>query len=385
MRFLATSLLTTALLYPQSSSAQVERWTLVPELRIGSLDDPENSLTNVTAIAIGPMGNVFVAQPQEHQVRVFRSDGPAVRVIGREGEGPGEFSDLLGPIGFLGDTLWVSDGRLQRVSFFDQAGNFIRSTRTSSPGIDGKFLPSAPMRMLPDGTALVFPGYSAQLARTGRITRRPLLRISRAGAVLDTLLWLPAGGDQISIVKGEMVHFTSQPFADEPLLAVSPSGERVVVVERKATEERVSGHFQVTQLNAAGDTIFSRRYRYAPISMPKAYVDSVVAAKAEAMAKGPSFRTASEAEGELRKVLYLPSMRVPITGMLVGNDGSIWLKREDRPGETQVGNVLTADGEVLATLSAPRRLSIRIVDDNSIWGVVRDEFDVPYVVRYGVR
>lgn len=383
MRLLAASLVATALLSSQAD-AQAERWTLVPEIRIGSLDDPDQSLTRVSGVATSPSGNVFVTQPQDRLIRVFDSDGRATRVIGRAGEGPGEFSDLISHIGFLEDTLWVSDGRLQRVSFFDKAGKFLRSEPTRSPAIDGIYSPTAPMRMLADGTGLVYPSYSGRLVRTGRITRRPLLRISRPGTVLDTLLWLPAGGDQISIVMGEMVHYTSQPFSDEPLLAISPSGERIVVVERRAAEDRTSGYFQVTQMSAGGDTIMSRRYRYTPRPMPKPYVDSVVEAKAEVLARGPSFRTASEAERELRKILYLPAMRVPITDVLVANDGSVWLKREDRPGDTQVWNVLGSTGEVRAAVAAPTGLSLRLVDGGNIWGVERDELDIPYLVRYRV-
>src|SRR5690625_1170107 len=85
----------------------VPTWSLVEELRIGSLDDEDQALTRIepNGLAVHPSGHLFVAQPRLAEIREYDPTGGLVRVIGGRGSGPGEFNMLRG-IGFLGDTLY---------------------------------------------------------------------------------------------------------------------------------------------------------------------------------------------------------------------------------------------------------------------------------------
>lgn len=83
-------------------------------------------LTAILAIAIAPDGRVFAPQPREGLLRIFYADGKFIGVRGRPGEGPGEFRRMSG-IGFVGDTLWVSDNALRRVSLFSSTRRHLRT------------------------------------------------------------------------------------------------------------------------------------------------------------------------------------------------------------------------------------------------------------------
>lgn len=50
-------------------------------------------------------------------MRALGEDGRVLRTLGRQGAGPGD-SRAAARLGFLGDTLWVSDGGLRRVTMF---------------------------------------------------------------------------------------------------------------------------------------------------------------------------------------------------------------------------------------------------------------------------
>lgn len=91
-------------------------WVLEgPEVRIGALDDPDYAFPSVLSLAVGPGGDVYTLHAQEAQVRRWTRDGEPAGTIGREGEGPGEFT-RPSALGFFGDTLWVMDSRAYRVS-----------------------------------------------------------------------------------------------------------------------------------------------------------------------------------------------------------------------------------------------------------------------------
>lgn len=74
------------------------------------------------ALALGPDGNLYVADGCNHRVQVFSRDGEFVRIIGTEGSGPGEFKypyDLaFGPE----KQLYVVERGNQRVQRFSPDG-----------------------------------------------------------------------------------------------------------------------------------------------------------------------------------------------------------------------------------------------------------------------
>ena len=88
-----------------------EQWVGEPEIRIGSIDDPEQALGTIGHVVIGPDGELFVSQPESGNIRVFNPDGRLSRIIGRRGKGPGEFENIS-YIGFKGDTLFATDDAL---------------------------------------------------------------------------------------------------------------------------------------------------------------------------------------------------------------------------------------------------------------------------------
>lgn len=70
-------------------------------------------------------GRIFVADAQDHDVKVFADDGTLLQRIGRRGEGEGEFN---GPtyLAWTGDHLLVTDTLNSRVQVFDAQGSYLR-------------------------------------------------------------------------------------------------------------------------------------------------------------------------------------------------------------------------------------------------------------------
>ena len=108
--------------------------TAVEELRIGSLDGPEEtSFGYIDAIAVALEGTVYVADIQVPSVRVFDPDGGYLGDLGQKGEGPGEYVAIRG-IAALPDggvAVWHEMGD---ISVFDRNRQFVRrfSVRVSS-------------------------------------------------------------------------------------------------------------------------------------------------------------------------------------------------------------------------------------------------------------
>lgn len=70
-------------------------------------------------VAVDRSGRIFVGDGQDSKIYVFTADGQLVQTIGRRGRGPGEFEWLESLYVGAGDTLYVFDSQLERLSAFE--------------------------------------------------------------------------------------------------------------------------------------------------------------------------------------------------------------------------------------------------------------------------
>ncbi len=73
--------------------------------RVGGEDDEENIFGIVNRALVDEDNNIYLLDAQLSQVSVFDSDGELIKVLGKEGEGPGEFR---GPV----DMAFLPNGNL---------------------------------------------------------------------------------------------------------------------------------------------------------------------------------------------------------------------------------------------------------------------------------
>lgn len=77
--------------------------------------------------ALGPDGNLYVADRYNHRVQVFDQEGNFIRQFGNYGSGNGEFNELTGIHVTPDGKVYVSEWHNARVQVFDAQGKFIRS------------------------------------------------------------------------------------------------------------------------------------------------------------------------------------------------------------------------------------------------------------------
>ena len=75
-------------------------------------------------VAMDQAGRIYVIQRRPHAIKVFDANGEFLRSIGREGEGPGEFT--VGYIGVSGDTIALQDPGTSRFTVFRADGAVVQ-------------------------------------------------------------------------------------------------------------------------------------------------------------------------------------------------------------------------------------------------------------------
>ena len=71
--------------------------------------------------------------------------------------------------------------------------------------------------------------------------------------------------------------------------------------------------------------------------------------------------------------------------MVVSRDGEVWLRRDLRNEGTATWLVLDSQGRIKATVATPAGLRIHFVEGFTVWGTIRNELDVEFVVRYDLH
>jgi len=140
------------------SVAEWEPLTLVPEMRI---DGHTAVLSPISNMAVSPDGILAIAERPGASIRFFDPSGEMLDARFREGEGPGEFLAVT-KLGWVADTLWVHDFRLNRITLISPqllpVRNFpnLNSARPADPGLSElpEFNRVRPEALRADGSTL---------------------------------------------------------------------------------------------------------------------------------------------------------------------------------------------------------------------------------------
>jgi hypothetical protein len=376
---------------PGAMDLMSRRLALVPELRVGSIDDPATALTAFRSLEVGRDGRIYTLHPEEGRIRVHDRQGIPLPPIGRQGEGPGEFT-RPSVMGVHADSVWVLDFGNYRFSYFDSAGAFLTSKAVPVDlGGSATASPPRPIGLLADGSILgTSPAWSREVA-AGSITETVLLRLDDRGQPQDTVASYSLVNSIWAIEDPKSSNgfgsYGQQPFSDTEILRLSPTALEVVRVDRRVAGGPEAALFRVSRATLAGDTIFSREYAYTPIPIDPALVDSLVRKRGESMSQVPfpGAPTPARAAELARASLYLPAFHPPVSELLIGRDGSVWLKREQVSADGSDWLVLSPQGAIVGAVRTPPRLRVMAAEERRIWGMEQDDLDVPYLVRYGVQ
>jgi hypothetical protein len=350
------------------------------------VDGVGDALTAVADMAVLADGTLFSLHPMEKVVRSFTPQGTLRSMIGGAGDGPGEFRNPT-HIGVDGDTtLWVADAN-GTVSFFSLTGEHQSSIHVP-PEHQGSRL--YPLAISENRGIIAIPILSSRAIAVGEISEQEY-QLAADGEVVRTLVSVPIANSQLAIRTSQNPNaggiYDRQPYDDSHLVKFSTLASNLVLVDRRVREQ--DPHYTITKVSLGGDTLSSRSYRYSPEPIPSAMVNHIRRAWLEYL--GSPRRVY---ERLLEANLYLPPHHPPVTDVVLGRDGTIWLQKgtsaqlphwisplESSAGP-QIWNVLDEGGDPVGTVSLPQGVTVLAADRRHIWGTVLGELDEPYIVRF---
>lgn len=291
--------------------APIGRW--IEEARIqgevmpDEADDPY-TFGRIRSLSASDDGRIFVADIRDSEVRVFGPDGTFLQRIGRDGEGPGEFS-YLASLYVMGDTLVTMDPGMNRLGLFDLSGAWLGHWEGTG-GISGD---AVTVRIVPTGprTASVF--WWDREATTNS-TRLGFMSFDPSGLKVFTPR-RPRNEDlQIAVVcdgDAGTIHSFRIPFAPSEIFTPGPDGRMAFAV---------TDRYEIAYLNSPSDTarIVRRANALAPVT------DSLWNERTR------EFQEYLDRPGPARcepSSMPRADVRPPIESIHFGSDGRMWVER----------------------------------------------------------
>jgi hypothetical protein len=364
----------------RSGTAAEDISTITPQADL-RIDGQEHDLVPVTWLGVSPGGQLALIQWQDYNVRFFDESGALLGTVGREGQGPGEFRRPLRG-GWIGDTLWVSDPELGRVTLISPTLEVV--TAFATPAVARPQPQDADT--LHEYRSPVPYGFRSRdtLLATGlmRVDGQaqdpsagyPMLRVTSSGEIIGQVARIPLDeGLSVTIRTGNGVAFMPIPYFPRSQWVVAPDGKRIAILTTDMSSVETAS-YRVRVFDELGRVVVDRTQTFEPVRIPQAKMDSAIAAT---VARRPEMRVEFEAALREAARTYYPEAEQ----IVLGSDYRIWIGlRATDQGQPWL--VHDSEGKPLERVILPGNAMLRAADDTHIWAVERDEFDVESVVRY---
>ena len=364
----------------------VEDWTTEAEFEFGDRLDGDalfGSVGDVDVRSTAQGLQICVLDRRSSEVTIWTPDGTLIRRVGRDGEGPGEFTrphDLV----LLEDRFYVADER--RFTSFTLDGE-VMETDAVPASLSWRGFRFRNEAMFEDGSFVVTPVVPSRIiaGSTGDdpVDVIPGLRISRKGAswALDTLAlisfrnWLvpfQLAGDPTP------ARLTQEWVVPDSFRPDAPGGS--VLLGR--TQALPPGTLELIEISMTGDTVWTRQVRLPPVPIKDHEVAAVVNQAASIFASWSGDSVPSPIlRQRVRRALIVPESWPVTYGIRPMPNGEIWFRpaRDATPGVWYAVRRGEMEGPI-RRIALPESFHPRDVTDTHVWGERVDDLGVAYIV-----
>lgn len=361
---------------PGLAMAQAAKVAALPP-ELVRIDGDREQFGYFTALAASNKGVLAVAQQLDGAIRFYAPSGERIASFGRKGAGPGEFR-TINLMGWRGDTLWVVDNSLARITFLSAAGKFLRAESApvsvaASGGVQYRSPRVVAIRrngdLLLQASVEAPPPPNATASVTGRAT--VLFSAKPDGTLPRLVARVPANPCFYSAPGAQMIY----PLCPEPTFAATSDGDHIGVLEpRQSAAGQAS--MVLTMLGARGDTVFSRTYPLPSVALTDFVHDSIETE----LRNGPAvFRG-------LVTTTAVPRFYPPVRHLVIGPTGEAWVGLVAAPGAPKrEWRVVGPGGASTKTLWLPRSPAAFALEPRGIWTYVADADGVESLVLFSQR
>ena len=368
---------------PHTAGQASERstWVTEPEFRFGNTPDGV-FFTRPYARVDSPRGRVLVLDGME--VSVWTRTGDLLFVVGGKGDGPGEFRRPGILFVHRDGSFTVPDQHGARMTRFAVDGELLEAEQGPGGRVSYEGFPLAVASSRNGiflGHASIPVGLEEGVPGVEPMDRQPVLRVreSEPGEwhPPEPLLWLDVRNRAQDVELGDGTGFyTAQPFGNWDLVAYAQGA--VVAVRRN----RRPGEVDVVEVSATGDTVWQRRLQFEPRQLTPEVIERSTEEIIQRLSTMPDV-SVSNVRAAYYESLYQPEYIPPVEGRpVLAASGEVWLASTEVADTFRVYYVADrgTTNEPIHRVLLPEGMEVTDATSTHVWGFLRDETDVPYVV-----
>jgi hypothetical protein len=356
-----------------STAQQLAGWSVDarPTLVIGdALDDTSQMFSVVVGATRLPNGTILIGDYAAWSLHLYGADGKRLRVFGRKGSGPGEFS-YLAQTYRCGDSLVTWDIVGPKGSVFKLDGTFIRNFRFAGPA-DGLGQPYGRSACNRNGLFV----HAGWVGRPTELT--PAYRgiapfwLSKTDSAIGVIIGrFPGSERHTSIVDGRLRGTGPLPFGKQTEVAMADSLIYIGTAER----------FEILVFDLGGKQLPSivKPSAETPPALTKADTDAELEKRVASNA--PDRRAGIEREWS---TMPFPKSLPPYRTLRVDSEGVLWVEDYPRVQAPMTRWTLFGrGGNQIAEIRLPRDLEVYEIGRDYILGRYLDpEAGIPHVRMY---
>jgi hypothetical protein len=323
-------------------------------------------------------GQFVVANAGSRELLIFDQAGQLVTRAGGEGQGPGEFREIMSLSVGPGDSIFAFDNRQQRLSVFDQRGQFARSVT---------------LRVTADVGSIVHVG----VVGSGEVIAAVHSRTSGPGLVRDSLIvtTFDSSGEperRLGVFPHQYTHWGPHPNPEgagtiEAAIAVAFSSMAEMATGATSVFVGLPENYALLRVSLEGGQRVTRQ-RQAPAAITEMHRDRLFTALARAGLVVPQ---ELEILRELRGPTTLPGFGFePMTALvgeqplLVTDLDEVWMLAFQLPDDSGPEKWFRLDTEGIyqGTVAMPACFRATDVREDVVLGICRDSNDVEFVHAY---
>ena len=245
----------------------------------------------VSGLLVAETGTVVVAVPGQDQIRLLDPGDGSVEAVSTSPGG----ANFLSRMGLSDGTFWTTDQNHRELVRFSLEGDELARTEIDFRRQEGAARARGLLGILPCGRLVVdtqADGFG--IAAHGS----PIDPRFRPGSAIETLpVWTmePDGSGPVTLAtlttltrfwlleqifpegpRRRGIHVRQEPFEAYPLIAVSPSGNHIALVDRFPPDGEGPFEYMIHRLSPEGDTTTTERHGYDPVEIRDSWVEAAV-------------------------------------------------------------------------------------------------------------
>lgn len=363
-------------------------WITESEYQFGGSPEADVILQRPIIRADPPRDRLLVLDPPSSQVSAWTPEGSLGFVVGRRGEGPGDFASPQNLFVEEDGSFSVLERYGSRFTYFTADGELEASVGGpgTSMGYKGFAIRLAwPRNGVHLGVPRLLLDYELGLMGDDPLNSQPLLRVRTLGdgrwREPEPLFWLDVGNRVLVLEDGDGHRsFTMQPFDDADQVRFEPG--TAVVMRTKGTP----GVVELIEVGSSGDTTWHRRLQFEPRRLTTQLMagkqDEFVEAAADYYVDVRSF--SRQQLGDMYSDgLYSPEYLPAADGLpMLAASGEVWIRTHEVVDTLRTHYAVRRGdmNEEPRRVLLPLWLRVSDVTDTHVWGIWRDSMDVPHVV-----